>query len=281
MDTNTACKSCFTFLFSSALVENPGSRRLKSPLVTRGGTALLHSESHLRFKFISKLVGVEQRTKQQAASFLVMFPRFLTHPAQNTGWNRLMAAWRKKTHRGTTHQCEHGGQWWSVFTVLQPSHRPCTTGCGEGVVTGNRADLHSLYRARHISFSVRCELDHLLCQASLEVLAPWCLCMGSRLRSCLGGDTEEGGRGVIFWWPVGVKAVIYDLQASFAAEACSTTEDGDEPLHCPTGYECHIINPGNMAEGIPNRGQCIKLRGNPGQLTGNLPSFLVLSCKHQ
>ncbi|TMS05926.1 hypothetical protein E3U43_005176 [Larimichthys crocea] len=46
------------------------------------------------------------------------------------------------------------------------------------------------------------------------------------------------------------------------AEACSTTEDGDEPLHCPTGYECHIINPGNPASGIPNRGQCIKQRGN-------------------
>ncbi|XP_020382458.1 WAP four-disulfide core domain protein 1 [Rhincodon typus] len=46
------------------------------------------------------------------------------------------------------------------------------------------------------------------------------------------------------------------------AEACSTTEDGDEPLHCPTGYDCHIINPGNPAEGIPNRGQCIKQRGN-------------------
>ncbi|XP_016156549.1 PREDICTED: WAP four-disulfide core domain protein 1 [Ficedula albicollis] len=46
------------------------------------------------------------------------------------------------------------------------------------------------------------------------------------------------------------------------AEACSTTEDGDEPLHCPTGYECHIISPGNTAEGIPNRGQCIKQRGN-------------------
>ncbi|XP_043842775.1 WAP four-disulfide core domain protein 1 isoform X2 [Dromiciops gliroides] len=43
-------------------------------------------------------------------------------------------------------------------------------------------------------------------------------------------------------------------------EACSTTEDGAEPLHCPTGYECHIINPGNSAEGIPNRGQCIKQR---------------------
>lgn len=59
--------------------------------------------------------------------------------------------------------------------------------------------------------------------------------------------------------------VVGDSQASLAAEACSTTEDGDEPLHCPTGYECHIINPGNTAEGIPNRGQCIKLRGNPGQ----------------
>lgn len=68
-----------------------------------------------------------------------------------------------------------------------------------------------------------------------------------------------------FGLPVGVKDVIYELQGYFAAEACSTTEDGDEPLHCPTGYECHIINPGNMAEGIPNRGQCIKLRGNPGQ----------------
>lgn len=48
------------------------------------------------------------------------------------------------------------------------------------------------------------------------------------------------------------------------AEACSTTEDGDEPLHCPTGYECHIINLGNPAAGIPNRGQCIKQRGNSG-----------------
>uniref|UniRef100_A0A3Q3VRJ0 WAP four-disulfide core domain protein 1 n=1 Tax=Mola mola TaxID=94237 RepID=A0A3Q3VRJ0_MOLML len=49
------------------------------------------------------------------------------------------------------------------------------------------------------------------------------------------------------------------------AEACSTTEDGDEPLHCPTGYECHIINPGDPTAGIPNRGQCIKQRGNSGR----------------
>lgn len=51
-------------------------------------------------------------------------------------------------------------------------------------------------------------------------------------------------------------------EEALQAEACSTTEDGDEPLHCPTGYECHIINPGSPAEGIPNRGQCIKQRGN-------------------
>lgn len=54
------------------------------------------------------------------------------------------------------------------------------------------------------------------------------------------------------------------------AEACSTTEDGDEPLHCPTGYECHIINPGNPTAGIPNRGQCIKQRGNSGMAKSKL-----------
>ena len=99
------------------------------------------------------------------------------------------------------------------------------------------------------------------------MLAPWYPCVGSSLRSCLGGDIEESVHVVIFLLPMGVQVMIYELQASFAAEACSTTEDGDEPLHCPTGYECHIINPGNTAEGIPNRGQCIKLHGNPGQLT--------------
>lgn len=58
--------------------------------------------------------------------------------------------------------------------------------------------------------------------------------------------------------------IITSLDVQQTAEACSTTEDGDEPLHCPTGYECHIINPGNPAAGIPNRGQCIKQRGNSG-----------------
>lgn len=44
------------------------------------------------------------------------------------------------------------------------------------------------------------------------------------------------------------------------AEACSTTEDGAEPLLCPSGYDCHILSPGDVAEGIPNRGQCVKQR---------------------
>ncbi|XP_077610301.1 WAP four-disulfide core domain protein 1 [Crocuta crocuta] len=44
------------------------------------------------------------------------------------------------------------------------------------------------------------------------------------------------------------------------AEACSTTEDGAEPLLCPSGYNCHILNPGDVAAGIPNRGQCVRQR---------------------
>ncbi|XP_036998314.2 WAP four-disulfide core domain protein 1 isoform X2 [Artibeus jamaicensis] len=43
-------------------------------------------------------------------------------------------------------------------------------------------------------------------------------------------------------------------------EPCSTTADGVEPLLCPTGYECHIVLPGDMAKGIPNHGHCVKQR---------------------
>lgn len=67
-----------------------------------------------------------------------------------------------------------------------------------------------------------------------------------------------------YWWYVFVGDHHMVSMSPQTAEACSTTEDGDEPLHCPTGYECHIINPGNPAAGIPNRGQCIKQRGNSG-----------------
>ncbi|XP_054435091.1 WAP four-disulfide core domain protein 1 isoform X2 [Pteronotus mesoamericanus] len=43
-------------------------------------------------------------------------------------------------------------------------------------------------------------------------------------------------------------------------EICSTTADGVEPLLCPTGYECHIVLPGDKAKGIPNHGHCVKQR---------------------
>ncbi|XP_032470634.1 WAP four-disulfide core domain protein 1 isoform X1 [Phocoena sinus] len=49
-------------------------------------------------------------------------------------------------------------------------------------------------------------------------------------------------------------------EEALQAEACSTTEDGAEPLLCPSGYECHILSPGDLAEGIPNSGQCVKQR---------------------
>lgn len=49
------------------------------------------------------------------------------------------------------------------------------------------------------------------------------------------------------------------------AETCSTTEDGAEPLLCPSGYECHILSPGDVAKGIPNRGQCVKQRQQAGE----------------
>ncbi|XP_008826136.2 WAP four-disulfide core domain protein 1 isoform X2 [Nannospalax galili] len=51
---------------------------------------------------------------------------------------------------------------------------------------------------------------------------------------------------------------LLDGPEEMLQEACSTTEDGAEPLLCPSGYECHILSPGDAAQGIPNRGQCVK-----------------------
>ena len=59
-----------------------------------------------------------------------------------------------------------------------------------------------------------------------------------------------------------------------AAEACSTTEDGAEPLLCPSGYECHILSPGDLAAGIPNRGQCVKQRKPAGECRHQVPLAL-------
>ncbi|MBV95727.1 WAP four-disulfide core domain protein 1, partial [Eschrichtius robustus] len=60
-------------------------------------------------------------------------------------------------------------------------------------------------------------------------------------------------------------------EEALQAEACSTTEDGAEPLLCPSGYECHILSPGDLAEGIPNSGQCVKQRRTAGECGHRAP----------
>lgn len=53
-------------------------------------------------------------------------------------------------------------------------------------------------------------------------------------------------------------------EEALPAETCSTTEDGEEPLLCPSGYECHILSPGDASQGIPNRGHCVKRQKQHG-----------------
>lgn len=41
------------------------------------------------------------------------------------------------------------------------------------------------------------------------------------------------------------------------AMICSNAGDGEEPVPCPTGYECHILIPSDEAKGLPSLGHCI------------------------
>ncbi|XP_013384436.2 WAP four-disulfide core domain protein 1-like [Lingula anatina] len=43
-------------------------------------------------------------------------------------------------------------------------------------------------------------------------------------------------------------------------EPCSTSVTGDEePLLCPHGYVCHIVEAGSPDKGVPNSGVCKKI----------------------
>lgn len=80
---------------------------------------------------------------------------------------------------------------------------------------------------------------------------------------------HPGGEGNWPFW-VGCTVCSQDCRlrpglCPSTAEACSTTEDGAEPLLCPSGYECHILQPGDAAQGIPNHGRCVKQRRQAGE----------------
>jgi hypothetical protein len=45
-------------------------------------------------------------------------------------------------------------------------------------------------------------------------------------------------------------------------ETCTTSHfdssDWTQPLLCPHGYTCHILDLGDPTNGVPNRGHCVK-----------------------
>ncbi|XP_060571944.1 uncharacterized protein LOC132730107 [Ruditapes philippinarum] len=49
-------------------------------------------------------------------------------------------------------------------------------------------------------------------------------------------------------------------ESSNEVETCSTSpiESDEDPLLCPQGYFCHVTDPGNLKDGIPNSGYCVK-----------------------
>ncbi|XP_003462005.1 WAP four-disulfide core domain protein 1 isoform X2 [Cavia porcellus] len=102
------------------------------------------------------------------------------------------------------------------------------------------------------------------CQADSQCPQHWRCCYNGCAYSCLEAVPPPP---VLDWlvqpkprWLGGNGWLLDGPEEVLQAEACSTTEDGAEPLLCPSGYECHILSPGDVAKGIPNRGQCVKQR---------------------
>ena len=116
------------------------------------------------------------------------------------------------------------------------------------------------------------------CLGSFDFELPPCACVCVCVCVCVRARAETPGTA----WHLGCRQEAAPLlrwgpplnphvSPHPAAEACSTTEDGAEPLLCPSGYECHILSPGDLAAGIPNRGQCVKQRKPAGECGHQAP----------
>ncbi|XP_006860351.1 PREDICTED: WAP four-disulfide core domain protein 1 [Chrysochloris asiatica] len=102
------------------------------------------------------------------------------------------------------------------------------------------------------------------CQADTQCLSHKRCCYNGCAYTCLEAVPPPP---VLDWlvqpkprWLGGNGWLLDGPEEVLPAEACSTTKDGAEPLHCPSGYKCHILSPGDMAKGIPNHGQCVRQR---------------------
>ncbi|XP_055001786.1 WAP four-disulfide core domain protein 1 isoform X1 [Sorex araneus] len=100
------------------------------------------------------------------------------------------------------------------------------------------------------------------CQADAECPRPQGCCYNGCVFTCLETVPDPP---VIDWlvqpkprFPGGNGWLVDGPEVALPVLVCSTTEDGDEPLRCPSGYECHILSPGDAAQGVPNRGQCVQ-----------------------
>lgn len=101
------------------------------------------------------------------------------------------------------------------------------------------------------------------CQAHAECPRPQRCCYNGCAYTCLEAMPPPP---IVDWlvepqrlWRADDGWLVDGPEEELQAEICSTTDDGvEEPLLCPTGYECHILTPGDTEKGIPNFGECIK-----------------------
>ncbi|KAM7058988.1 WAP four-disulfide core domain protein 1 [Molossus nigricans] len=100
-----------------------------------------------------------------------------------------------------------------------------------------------------------------LCQADSQCRAHHLCCYNGCVYTCMKAIPPPP---VVDWleeperlWPGG-KGWLLEGPRRETHDICSTTEDEEGPLLCPSGFECHILSPGDVSKGIPNHGQCVK-----------------------